>query len=189
MIGELTFVDVLKILWKKIGIIALCGILCAAIAFSCSQFFIAPRYVAKATILVRSSSRAQTNADASLTDINAAQRLVRTYGVVLKSKSVLEKVIEQSGLPYTTKELESMITLQSVEESEVMEISVKGKNKDDMILLANTMLDVAPGVLKEIVEIGSQSPLRVRTVHLKCPRMLCYIPSPQGSSVYSLQWQ
>lgn len=159
MISELSIVDIVKILWKKFWIIILCGVVSAAVVFSYSQFFIAPQYVATATIIVRSSSQAQTNTNASLTDINAAQRLVGSYSVVLKSKYALDKVIQQSGLSYTASQLQSMISLQALQESEVMQISVKGKNKDDIIVIANTMLDIAPGVLKEIVEIGSAKPV------------------------------
>ncbi|MCD8326350.1 MAG: hypothetical protein LUC90_06610 [Lachnospiraceae bacterium] len=60
----------------------------------------------------------------SSADLTASQGLVDTYIVILKSRTTLEAVIEESGVDYTYSELYDMIDASSVNSTEVFRITV-----------------------------------------------------------------
>ena len=62
-------------------------------------------------------SLGSTSFSISSGELSAAQSLVETYIVILKSRLNLEAVIEKAELPYTYEELELMITAQGVNET------------------------------------------------------------------------
>ena len=66
---------ILKYLWKRVWIIAISGILTAAIGFSISYFAIAPKYSTSIMLYVNNSSFSlgNTNFSISASEISAAQ--------------------------------------------------------------------------------------------------------------------
>lgn len=153
---ELNLIDLIKILAKRIWLIVLSGIVCAALMFSYTAFFVKPSYVANATLIVKSNSDAQQNtASAILSDINVAQRLVGTYRIVLTSDAAMNRLIDGYGINYSVKQLQKMISIEPVQESEVMRIKVTSGNPDDAVKIANALLEIAPDLLLDIVQVGS----------------------------------
>ena len=67
---------------------------------------------------VNNSNLSVGSTSISLTDLNAAQSLVDTYIVILKSRPTLEDVIEKANVSYTYEQLESMISASSVDGTE-----------------------------------------------------------------------
>ena len=88
-------VHILKTLWKKAWIVALCGILSAGIGFSIATFAIAPTYSSNVKLYVNNTSFSlgNTNFSISSSELIAAQSLVKTYGEILNSRTTLERVI------------------------------------------------------------------------------------------------
>lgn len=166
---ELAVFDIVKILWKKIWIIILSALIFASCAFGISQYLISPTYSTSSSLIVKSGMQdiENENASALLSGINVSQKLVSSYIVVLKSSTSLKQVAEISGVPYSIKEIKSMISIKAKEDSEVMEVTVKGKNRDENIAIANALLKVAPEVLTTIVGVGSVNTVDVAEENVK----------------------
>lgn len=170
---EVNLIDLLKVLLKRIWLIILSGIVCGAIMFTYTGFFVKPSYVANATILVKSNSENQQNtASAIWTDINVAQRLAGTYRIVLTSNAAMNRLIEGYGINYSAKQLQSMISVEPVEESEVMRIKVICGNPQDAMKIANSLLEIAPSLLTDIVEVGSANIVDTADTAAKVPSNL-----------------
>ena len=148
---------ILKALWKKAWALALTGAICAAAGFCLAYFFITPKYSATAMLYVNNStfSVGKTSFSITSSEISAAQSLVKTYIVILKNRTTLEEVIQKTGVPYTYEDLSSMITAESVSNTEVFHVTVTSTDPEEAALLANVISEVLPVRVAEIIDGSS----------------------------------
>ena len=146
-----------KTLLKRAWVIVLCGLLTAVIGFLVSTFIITPTYSSYIKLYVNNSSFSvgNTNFSISSSELTAAQSLIRTYGDILESRSTLERVIEKSGIIYTWKELSSMIKYESSNETEIMRVTVTCEDPYEASKIANTIAEVLPVRISEIINGAS----------------------------------
>lgn len=153
-------IDVLKLLqsmWRKAWVILLVTIIAGASAFAGTAVFIRPKYRAEALMYVNSSniSVGGTKVSISQSELTAAQTLVDTYIVIMNTRTTLEDVIEQTGVPYTYEDLKKMITAEAVNGTEVFSIQIVSKSPAEAETLANAIARVLPEKIASIVEGSS----------------------------------
>ncbi len=160
---EISFVQIVQMFLRRWWVIAVCVIVGAGLFLGYAAFFVTPLYKATAMMYVNNGSISVGSIKASITtgDLSAAQSLIDTYGVILKSRLTLESVIEKAELNYSYEKLKSMISSQSVNGTEIFSITVTGPNPGEACKIANTIVEVLPEQISGIVE-GST----VRTVDL-----------------------
>ncbi len=155
------FIDLLHVvkhIWKKIWLILLVSFLGGIIAFSYANFFITPEYSSSVMLYVNNSSFSLGSANFSISssELIAAQSLVKTYSEILKNKTTLNKVISKAELEgYTWRDLYYMIDASSVNDTEILRVTV---TTDDPYLAAeivNTIAEVLPDTISEIIEGSS----------------------------------
>lgn len=148
---------IFKTLWKRIWLIALCGLLAAAIGFSISAFGIAPTYSSSVKLYVNNSSISlgNTNFSISASELTAAQSLVRTYGDILDSWNTLERVIEKADVDYTWEELSEMIAYAPSNETEIMLVTVTCEDPYEATKIANAIAEVLPVRISEVIDGAS----------------------------------
>lgn len=144
-------VYVSKFVLKRIFIVILCAVLAAVVGFTYSTYFITPKYASKIKLYVNNSTENQ-NYTISTSQIAAAQSLVKTYGEILDSRSTLERIIEKSGVKYTTGQLSSMIKYASSNETEFLVVTVTSTDPYEASKIANTISKVLPVRIAEIIE-------------------------------------
>ena len=91
----------------------------------------------------------------SSSEISAAQSLVKTYTVLLKNRTTLEKIIDETNVDYTWEELYEMIDAAPVNETEIMEVTVTATDPYEAEKLANGIARILPKRVSEIVEGSS----------------------------------
>lgn len=141
-------------LWSRAWIVILAGIIFAVAMFSYAYFLITPTYASSVTIYVNNTYVGNSQGISS-SQLSAAQHLADTYMVILKSRGVLDKVAEQTGLGYSAKQLDGMITAQAINETEVFEVKVTCTDYKHAAEIANAIADVLPGRIAEVVEGSS----------------------------------
>ena len=148
------FAHITKAIFQKIWVILIAGLLTAAIGFSTAAFLIEPLYSSSVRLYVNNSSISIGSASLSISssEISAAQSLVRTYIVILKDQTTLEKVIEQAELSYTHEELYDMIEAFSVDDTEVMKVVITSKDPYEATKIANCIADVLQVRIAEIIK-------------------------------------
>ena len=148
---------IFSVLWKKMWVIILCGIVGAAIAFSYSAFAISPTYSSEILLYVNNSSFTVGDLGFSISssEISAAQSLVKTYTVLLKNRTTLEKIIDDTKVPYTWEELYEKIEAAPVNETEIMEVTVTTNDPYESEKIANGIAKILPKRVSEIVEGSS----------------------------------
>ncbi len=150
-------VQILSALWTKLWALIIAGILVAAIGFSYASFFISPKYSASVMLYVNNSSFSVGSTDFSISssEITAAQSLVKTYIVILKNRTTLEKIIKSTGVDYTYDELYGMIEASPVDDTEVFKVTVTGTDPYEAAKIANGISDVLPDRVSNIIEGSS----------------------------------
>ena len=151
---EIDLKRILWALWSRVWIVLLAGIVCGAAVFSYAYFLITPTYASSVTIYVN-NTYLDNNQGFSSSQLTAAQDLADTYMVILKSRSVLDKVAEQTNLGYSGKTLGKMIEAQAINETEVFEVEVTCADYKHAAIIANAIADVLPGRIAEVVEGSS----------------------------------
>ena len=157
---EYNTIDLLRIfksLWKHIWIIVLAGLIAAMIGFLYSSFVIDPTYSSNVKLYVNNTSFSLGNTSFSISasELTAAQSLVKTYGEILNSRSTMDRIIEKAGLDYTWKELSKMITYGQANNTEIMRVTVTCKDPYEASKIANTIAEVLPERITEIIDGAS----------------------------------
>ena len=121
-------IDLLELfgmLWQHIFQILICTVVGAAVAFGVTKFLMVPQYESSAMMIV--NTRQDANANVTSDQINSATKLVETYSIIVKSDTVLSRVINELGLNLNYGELKEKVTVSSVNSTQVMQISEIGR--------------------------------------------------------------
>lgn len=148
-------VQLAKALWRRAWAILLAMVVFGGAAFSYAYFLITPLYKASAMLYVNNSSLSVGSTKVDLSDLNAAQSLVDTYIVILKTRTTLEEVIETAGLSYDYETLSDMIEAGAVNSTEVFSIEVTSPDPAEAEKIANTIAELLPDRIAEIVDGSS----------------------------------
>lgn len=151
---EIDPLALIKKLWKNALIIALVAILFGSAAFGVTAFLVEPEYQATAALYVNNSSfnLGNTSFSISTADLSASNSLVSAYLYILKSRTTLEEVIQTADLTYTPEELKKMINTKSVSQTGAFEVTVTSNNPAEVELIANSIAEVLPERISEIVD-------------------------------------
>ena len=154
---EIDLLQLLRLLWRKAWIIALSAAVGGVAAFCIAAFAITPKYEAQAMLYVNNSDISVGSAKLSIssTDLTAAQSLVDTYIVILNSRATLNEVINEAGLDMSYNTLKSMLSASSVNSTEIFSVTITDTDPREAELIANTIVDVLPDRIADIVDGSS----------------------------------
>jgi capsular polysaccharide biosynthesis protein len=125
----------------------------ALVGFTASKFLMNPKYDSSALMIV--NTRQDVNANVTSDQINSATQLVSTYSIIIKSDTVLQRVIDNLGLNLTYAQLNKRVTVAAVDDTQVMKITVQSDSPEWARQVCEQIITVAPDVIKEAVEAGS----------------------------------
>lgn len=143
---------IFKAVWHRAWVIVIVGLLVAAIGFSIAAFVITPQYSSSILLYVNNSSISVGDFSITSSEITAAQSLVKTYTVILKNRTTLERVIERSSGDYTYLELLDMIKSAPSDETEIMKVTVTAPDPYEAAKIANCIAEVLPVRISEIID-------------------------------------
>ncbi|MBE6768059.1 MAG: hypothetical protein E7549_04015 [Ruminococcaceae bacterium] len=148
---------VVKVVWQRIWIVAIVSILVAGIGFSIAAFAITPTYASSILLYVNNSSFnvGDLGFSISSSELTAAQSLAKTYTVLLKNRTTLERLVNATGVSYDWEDLYDMIASDPVNETEVIRVTVTCEDPYEAQLIANGIAKVLPQRVAEIVEGAS----------------------------------
>ncbi len=148
--------NLLIILKEHIAVILAAAIACGAIGFLLSAFVIEKKYTSEALLYVENSASKSDDSAININDINAAQKLVNTCQILFTSDYMLEKLGE--ALPqynYTSEKYEKMITIESVNSTEVLKISVETNSPEISVTIANKLVELSQIEYMRVIKNGS----------------------------------
>lgn len=160
--------DLFKTLKKNLGIIALTTILAITIAGAVSFLFLTPIYENSTQILVN-QEQSETNQMMNQ-NIQADLQLINTYSVIIKSPAVLDQVIEEMNLDMSAEELTQKITVNTAENSQVVNVLVRDEDPSQAVEIANRTAEVFENDVRELMNVDN--------VSILSPAVLKENPSP-----------
>ncbi len=137
---EISLSKLFAILWRRVGILLICGLVGLVAAFSISEFLIHPSYTTSLKMCVRNVNTKEVD----ISDLNYYQKVVTTYTEWLDSYPFYEVVSEKSGLNYSPSEIGRMISISVLNDTENFEIRVTAPNPSDSKMIADTIELEAP---------------------------------------------
>ena len=132
-----------------------------------------PMYNSSTTVILGGSSETITQ-----NDITINKNLVNTYAEIVKSRRVLEQVIDELSLDLSYSELSNSITVQPVNNTEIIKIIV---NSDDSLEAMNIANSTANHFTKEIKELYNMNNVSIldsaieatSPYNINIPKQLC----------------
>lgn len=168
--------EMLILLKKHLIMIVAAGLIGGLLTFCVCSLFVAPVYEASAKMIV--NARQEQTGTVTNDQILSAQKLVDTYAIIIRSQSVLEPVVEKLELPMGFEQLAKIVTVTSVNETQVMEIAVQSTDPDMALNIVAEIVATCPEIIIDAVDAGS-----VKTVE---PAHLRKNPVAPNTNLYTL---
>lgn len=150
---EIDIKDLLNYFWNKKAMIVMITLLCLFVGFMYSGFFQKPRYQSATTIvLTRVNDVKAEEGGITQNDVLLNQKLVSTYREIVKSRRILNQVVNNLELEETASELSKRVNVTNEKDTELLRITVVDRDPKKAKDIAN---EIAHVFSSEIVEIYS----------------------------------
>jgi len=150
---ELNILEVIDMLMRRWWIILITMLLSGVLTFVFTEVFIEPSYSSEGTLYVN-ANREQVSSMTTGT-ITASKQLVATYAEILQRRTFLEGVASDVENKYSISELQGMLDITGLNETEIMQIKVTCNDPEDAYMITHSILMRAPDELMRVVEAGS----------------------------------
>lgn len=144
------------VLKKHIAIILSATIACGIIGFVLSAFIIEKQYTSEALLYVENSANKNDDSAININDINAAQKLVNTCQILFTSDYMLKQLT--NSLPqfgYSSDDFGKIITIESVNSTEVLKISVTTDSPENSTVIADKLVELSREEYVRVIKNGS----------------------------------
>src|SRR5699024_3041564 len=142
--------EIFEVIKKRLLLIVSITIGAALIAAIVSYFLLTDTYESSAQFIVNQKQSDQKD-QFSVNDIRTNVELINTYNVIIKSPAILDNVIDELNLPYTTNTLSEKIEVASEEESQVVTVTATDPSPQHATELANTTVKTFQAEVPELM--------------------------------------
>ena len=155
---EIDVFQLLKILWKRIFLIALVAIVTGVVAFAYSSFIVKPEYTSTTRIYVVNRNQGDKSGLTNQ-DLQAGSYLVKDYREIILSQDVLEKVATDLKLDLPSKGLASKIKVTVPADTRIVSISVTDRAPEEASRIANSLREVAAQKIISVTRVSDVTTL------------------------------
>ena len=115
--------------------------------------FVEPKYKSSSTILLVSKNSSEKNSKVTQNDITLNKSLLTTYGNIITSNNVLEKVRQNLQIEDTIEQLSKKIKVDEVEDTQLIKVEVINENADEAQKIAEELNNVFIQEIKNVYNI------------------------------------
>ncbi len=133
-VREIDLGDLFSFYFSKIIWIIIAFVVGAVIAGVITKFAITPKYTATSTMYMVSSS---TGSVVDLTDLNLGTSLSSDYIELIKTRPIVESVIEDLDLDYDYKTVLGMMNISVVTGTRIIKIAITSEDPEEAMMMAN----------------------------------------------------
>lgn len=151
---EFNITEFLKYYMSKIIIVVLCVLLGMLSAWYYTVKVQVAMYKSETSIVL-----ANQNTDITVNDVSLNKNLLPTYREIIKSRSILEKVISNLNLDLTVEKLNKKINVKSQNDAEIIIISVKDEDKKKAQTIANEIAKIFKEEITKYYQVENVSVL------------------------------
>lgn len=150
---ELNLIDLLKYYLKNLPVILITCLIALIIGYIYVSEFQTPMYHGTTTILLVENKAEKLTQN----ELTINEQLVSTYSEIIKSRRVLEQVIDSLDLETTPASLANKITVTSVSDTPIIKITVSYKNKNKAVIITNKIAEVFKQEVAQIYKLENIS--------------------------------
>lgn len=147
---EIDLMEIFSYMLRFIKLIIVCVLGTAILGFMVSKFVMTEVYESEAKIIIINKE----NDTISYSDVQLNSQLIQDYAELIKSRYVLENVMEQCGVKNRSyQSFAGSITVENPSNTRIIKITVEDTDPLMAQKLANTICDVAAARIKEIMNL------------------------------------
>ena len=147
---EIDLRELFLALKKKIAWILAAAVIFAGAAGLITKFAMTPIYSSSAQLYVMSKGGIS-----QLTDLTMGTQLTQDYMVIVKTRPVLEQVIDDLKLDMDYKDLENKITVENPTDTRIMQITVTDKDPETARQITQDLAEVTSKTVAEKMDVKS----------------------------------
>ena len=139
-----------------------CWVLCVSITllftivgYLVSAFLLSEEFTATSRLIVVQQQNPDANQQITYNDVQLSQKLVNTYSEIIKSEAVLDKVSESLNIIYDAEELQKMLSVASVNNTEVFDVSITSNDPELSADITNEIVDVFRDEVMDIMNVSN----------------------------------
>ena len=123
---EIDLLELLRVLWSKIGYVILAALALGLLMVLVSKVFMKPQYESTTKMYVLSKQDSSSTVTSG--DLQASSLLTKDYAELIQSRQVVETVIAQLNLDLTYDEFLNKITVTTQNDTRILSITVKDED-------------------------------------------------------------
>ena len=153
-VQEIDLIDLFGYYMSRLWLLIAAVVIGAVIAGAYTHYMIPDRFTAVSRMYMISASSSSV---VDLSDLNIGASLSNDYVELMKSRPIIEDVINELGLGYTYEQVLDMIRLDVVTNTRIIKISATSTDPEEAMNIANQMARIAKIRLPKIMDAPSPS--------------------------------
>ena len=150
---EISLREYFFILRKRLGLILILTIVAVATSGIVSYFVLEPEYQTFTTLMVGKPKDYQSESKLEYNELLLNQKLVSTYGELVKSRVVVDQVIKNLNLDMSFKRFTEKVNVNLVKDTEIIKIQVMDTDPKLAAEIANETAEVFMDSVKTIMKV------------------------------------
>lgn len=159
---EINLADIFQILLSKWMYILIIGLVAGVLVGAVTKFFIKKQYTAYTSMYIYTSTNNDQTGTVSYSELTAADNLIKTYQVIVKSNTVLDVIAERFNAEHpeyaemgiTASTVNSMTSISVPTNTKLIEVDIKSGDPVLSAAIANTFAKYAPAEIVRITKAG-----------------------------------
>ena len=152
---EIDLLQMGRVLLKNAKYIVVVAVIAGLIGWLASTMGITPIYQADAKMIVNSKMTNISTGQITSDQLASSMKLVDTCAIIIRSRTVLQPIIDQLELEDSYGELAACVSVTAVNETPVMQITVQHPDLEVAKAVSEMILKISPQIIIETVEAGS----------------------------------
>lgn len=153
MENSLDLTKIFALLKKNWWLLVLLPLIFLLITLAITFFLMKPQYQANTQVLVNQKEK---NPEMMAQEVQGNIQLVNTYSEIIKSPRILDEVAKKDK-EFSESQIEDMMTVSNKDQSQILDIDVKSKDKKDAERVANEVADVFKERMPKIMKVDNVS--------------------------------
>lgn len=151
---QLSLIDIINMMLTFWWLIVILAVLVGGSTYAYSKITSIPQYNSTGTLYINTQKEQKTD-DVNTNALTGAQTLMPTYIEILKSKPFLQTVSDDIDNKYSFSEIKSKMSISSIEETNLITISVNAADAHDAYIICNSIVNNAFDEIIRVFEGGS----------------------------------
>lgn len=147
---EIDLGEIFHVLLSRAVLILSVGVCGALLVFLVTGFILPPIYESTTKVYILNK---QDNTAVTYNDVQVGTQLTKDYAELVKSRFVLEEVIQKLGLPMTYEELEKKLNITTPTDTRILSIGVEDESPVTAMDIANAIRETAAVHITNVMDI------------------------------------